>query len=263
MKHIEVERRERVGIIWLDRPDKGNALSADMWGDLPDAAQELAEDRDIGAIVLTGRGGVFTVGIDLAMLVDLPAEGSPAARNQTTYQEIKSLQQSVSVFSDIDVPTIAAVSGWCVGAGVDLITACDMRVSGKNAVYSVRETRMGLVADVGTLQRLPKIVSPGVVADLVYTGRDVRAPEALDLGLVDRLVDDPLAEAIAIGERIAANPPLAVRGAKRVLREGSSMSTDQALEYVALWNAAFLQSNDLTEALQAFEEGRKPDFTGS
>ncbi len=264
MRHIELERRDGVGVIWLDRPDEGNALSPDMWDDLPRAVSEADSDDAIRAIVVTGRGGVFTVGIDLDMLADLqPEGGSPAQRNQTLYREIKRLQRSMSCFAEVDTPTIAAVSGWCLGAGIDLITACDIRVSGRNAVYSVRETRMGLVADVGTLQRLPAIVGPGAVADLVFTGRDVRAAEAHDLGLVDRLVDDPLSEALTIADRIAANSPLVVRGAKRLLRSGASLTTDQALDHVALWNAAFLQSNDLNEALAAFAAKRKPDFTGS
>ena len=148
---------------------------------------------------------------------------------------------------------------------MDLITACDIRLAAADAVFSVRETRMAMVADMGTLERLPKVVSAGHVAELVYTGKDIDAASAYRMGLVNQVYPD--AEALMEGARawadqIAANSPLAVQGAKAVLSSEEGRSVTEALDYVALWNTAFLQSNDLDEAVAAFMERRPPRFSG-
>jgi enoyl-CoA hydratase len=172
----------------------------------------------------------------------------------------------MSAFADSPKPTIAAVHGYCLGAGIDLITACDIRIASADATFSVRETKMGLVADVGTMQRLPKIIAPGHVAELVFTGRDIGAAEAERIGLVNRVHDDAEAMMAAVhemAEEIAANSPLVIQGAKRVLAAEADMSTEAALDHIALWNSAFLWSNDLNEAMMAFMEKRPPNFTGT
>lgn len=265
--HIETEIERGVGWLWLDRPEKRNALSADMWDDLPRAAGRLADDPEVRTLVVAGRGPAFTVGIDLEFLADLtPQEGSPADQNRRVYQTIRRLQRSFTALEDLPQPVIAAVHGWCLGAGVDLITACDIRLASADAVFSVRETRMGMVPDVGTLQRLPGIIGWGQVAELVYTGDDVDADTAHRIGLVNRVSSDReslWANAQELGERIAATSPVAVQGAKAVLRAARRRQVDTGLDYVALWNAAFLRSNDLAEALAAFLERRPPRFTGT
>mgnify|MGYP000231728683 CR=1 FL=1 len=164
-----------------------------------------------------------------------------------------------------DKPLIAAVHGHCIGAGVDLTTACDIRLAAADAVFSVRETRIAMVADVGTLQRLPSIIDPGRVAELVYTGRDWDAAEALEIGFVSAVHADAAAvqeAATRMAHAIAANSPLAVQGSKAVLNRTRRRRIDAELDYVALWNAAFLYSDDLTEAIQAFLEKRPPDYGG-
>jgi enoyl-CoA hydratase len=266
-EHLTVERRGRVGWLWLDRPEKRNALAADMWSDLPAAVGELAGDPEVRVVVVAGRGPAFTVGIDLEMLMTIRPEGrSEAETKQALYREIKRLQDSMSALAECPKPVIAAVHGYCLGAGIDLITACDIRLGAADAVFSVRETRLALVADVGTLQRLPDVVPAGHAAELAYTGKDIDAARAEKIGLVNDVypdVDALFAAAQALGEEIAANSPLAVEGTKAVMRAGAEMSTAQALDYVALWNSAFLFSNDLGEAMAAFVEKRPPDFTGA
>jgi enoyl-CoA hydratase len=175
------------------------------------------------------------------------------------------MQHTFSSLAHCPVPVIAAIHGYCIGAGVDLITACDIRYASADAVFSIRETRLAMVADVGTLQRLPLIIDPGSVAELAYTGRDFDAGEAASLGLVTRLLPDQdttFAAALETAELIAANSPLAVRGTKVVLRAGEGKTVEEALDYVALWNAAFLHSNDLGEAMASFVERRPPEFKG-
>lgn len=263
-EHIEIEVDGHVGWLWMNRPDKRNALSADMWPDIPDAARELASDERIRAIVVAGRGVSFCSGIDLALLASLqPSGGSHAAHSRQVRRDILRLQDTMSVFASIDVPTIAAIHGACLGGGIDLITACDIRFAAPDAVFGVRETPMGLVADVGTMQRLPRIIGPGHVAELVFTGRDFDATEAERVGLVNRVVEDVHAHAAEVAAEIARNSPLVVQGAKELLRLQEEMSTEAALDHMALWNAAFIHSNDLMESMAAYLEKRPPDYTGT
>lgn len=268
---LSVERRDAVAWVWLDRPDKLNALNGEFWFGAPEVLAEVGDDPTVRAVVVAGRGKAFTVGIDLVEFGPKMAQGtgyeagSGAASRRRQHEEIRAMQHAISAFADLPQPVIAAIHGYCIGAGVDLATACDIRLAAADASFSVRETPMAIVADVGTLQRLPRIVRPDVAADLVYTGRDVGAAEAEDIGLITRVLADAEAlfgEAQAMAEQIAAHSPLVVQGAKRVMRESADRTVADGLEYVALWNAAFLQSADLAEAVTAYMEGRKPEFTG-
>ena len=264
--HISVEITGPVATIWLNRPDKHNALSADMWTDLPVVVAELSADPEIRVLVVAGRGPSFTVGIDLEMLASIAPHGSSEAeRRQHLHHKVKEMQATMSAFADSTKPVIAAVHGYCLGAGIDLITACDIRLAAESAVFGVRETRMGLVADVGTLQRLPRIISPGHVAELVYTGTDIDAHRAKEIALVNQVfpdVDTLMKAAMEMAEAVAANSPLVVQGAKTVLHAGEGRSVQEGLDYVALWNAAYLLSDDLTEAMAAHIEKRPPHFQG-
>lgn len=272
---LTVERRDRVAIVWIDVPKRLNALAPPFWLEFPATIEELGSDDDVRVIVVAGKGRAFTVGLDLEAfgpslasgILDTEAEppGSPVAQRQALRQLIKTLQHAISSVAECPKPVIAAVHGWCIGAGVDLITACDIRYAAANAKFSIRETRLAMVADVGTLQRLPRIIDPGTVAELAYTGRDFDAGEAASIGLVSRVLPDAeatLDAALETAALIAANSPLAVEGTKAILRAGDGRTVDEALDYVALWNAAFLQSDDLAEALAAFVEKRDPKFEG-
>ena len=264
--HISVETTGAVATISLNRPDKHNALAADMWADLPVVVSQLAADPEIRVLVVAGRGPSFTVGIDLEMLASIAPRGSSEAeRRQHLRHKVKELQTTMSAFADSPKPVIAAVHGYCLGAGIDLISACDIRLAAEGARFGVRETRMGLVADVGTLQRLPRIISPGHVAELVYTGSDIDAHRAKEMGLINQVfpdIDTLMKSTMEMAEAIAANSPLVVQGAKAVLRAGEGRSVQEGLDYVAVWNAAFLLSDDLTEAMAAHIEKRPPRFQG-
>jgi enoyl-CoA hydratase len=172
------------------------------------------------------------------------------------------MQHTITSVADCPKPVIAAVHGYCLGAGVDLITACDIRLASPDATFSVRETKLGMVADVGTMQRLPKVIAPGHVAELAFTGKDITADRAKEIGLINDVYTDVYRAALNLAGEIAYNSPLAVQGAKAVLRAAENRSIAQALDYMAVWNAAFLPSNDLQEAMRAHIEKRPPDFKG-
>lgn len=263
-QHVETEIDGQLGWLWLNRPDKHNALSTDMWTDIPDAVADLTADERIRCLVVAGRGPSFTGGIDLTMLGAFAGErASHADRSRHIRDDIVRLQRTMTVFEEARVPVIAAVHGYCLGAGIDLITACDIRFASPDSKFGIRETPMGLVADVGTVQRLPRVIGRGHVAELLFTGRDFDAAEAARIGLVNRVVDDVHDHARSVATQIAANSPLVVEGAKEVLRLQEGMTIGAALDHMALWNAAFLMSNDLTEAMSSFAERRPPDYTGT
>ncbi len=267
-EHVEIEVVDHVGWLWLNRPGKKNALSEDMWADIPQAVADLGADPEVRVVIVAGRGDSLTVGIDLEMLgrVNTHEGESEAIRKMNMYRMVRTLQDTMTSFEACPKPVIAAIHGYCLGAGVDLITACDIRLSTADAVIGIRETKMGLVADVGTMQRLPRIVSPGHVAELAYTGKDIDGREAERIGLVNRCyssADDLFAAARGMAAEIAANSPLVVQGIKEVLAAEEGMSTRAALDHVALWSTSFLMSNDLTEAMAAFMQKRPPEFTGT
>jgi enoyl-CoA hydratase len=265
---FSLERDGQVALLWLDSPERRNAMGPDFWNDLPEAMAELSDDREIRAVVVAARGPHFTVGLDLKTMGGEAGGGgerSEVRRRQAMYRNVKRLQGSISAVADCPKPVIAAVHGYCIGGGVDLVTACDIRLASADAKFSVRETKVAITADVGTLQRLPKVIAAGHVAELVYTGKDVDAERAREIGLVNSVHPDQDAvvkSALELAAEIAANSPLAVQGSKAVLRASDRMGVDEALDYVALWNSAFLNSNDLTEAMVSFVEKRPPRFTG-
>ncbi len=266
---ITIEQDGPVAVLWLDSPERRNAMGPAFWTDLPRAMHRLSDDAAVRAVVLAARGPAFTAGLDLKtmgpLLLQQIQNGSEAQQKRALFREVKRLQAAISSVAACPKPVIAAVHGHCIGGGIDLITACDIRLAAADATFSVRETKMAIVADLGTLQRLPKIIPQGHVAELVYTGKDVAAERARQIGLVNDVYPDAealLEVARALAREIAANSPLAVQGSKAILRAGEGRSVDEALDYVALWNTSFLQSNDLTEAVMAFMEKRAPVFKG-
>ena len=193
------------------------------------------------------------------------ADASDAQRRFHLFHEIRRLQASITSVAECPKPVIAAVHGYCIGGGIDLISACDIRLASADAVFSVRETRIAIVADVGTLQRLPGILTRGHVNELVYTGKDVDAARAEKIGLVNDVFPDRdglLGAAHDLAAEIAANSPLAVQGAKEILSAPLKSQWDDSLRYVAAWNSAMVFSEDLMEALAAFTQKRPPEFKG-
>lgn len=265
---IGVERDGHVATLWLDNEAKRNAMGAAFFEELPAAVRELDEDGDVRCIVIAARGPSFCAGIDLAALgAEMGGENgvSPALQARRFRARVRVMQDALSSLAACDTPVVAAIQGHCIGGGIDLVTACDIRLCSADAVFSVRETRMAIVADLGTLQRLPALVGHAHATELVLTGRDVDASHALRIGLVTAVHDDVAAlhaAARAVADEIAANAPLAVQGAKAVLRAQTHPAVSAGLDYVSLWNAAFIRSEDLVEAVTARLERRVPEYRG-
>ena len=260
---------EHVATLELDRDDKRNAMHNPMFESLREKLAEIEDNPEVRVAVLAGKGRGFCAGIDLMSLMGkMPVElgAAPDGAKQAKFHAfIRWLQEPLKHIERCRVPFIAAIHGPCLGLGVDLVTACDIRLATKDAVLSVRETKMAIVADLGSLQRLPLIVGRGRARELVFTGRDVSGQEAKEIGLVDEVLEDEAslrARAQEMAAQIAANPPLTVQGAKRVMNEAERAEIDRGLEFVATWNVGHLLTQDLGVAVTAFMTKQKPEFSG-
>ena len=268
-KAFTVDVADHVARVTLVGPGKGNAMGPDFWTELPVLFGELDADPDVRAVVLAGAGKHFSFGLDLpAMSGDLGkvlADKALAAARTEFHEMVRRMQAAITAVADCRKPVVAAVQCWCIGGGVDLISAADIRYASADAKFSVREVKVGMVADVGSLARLPLIIGDGHLRELALTGKDIDAARAEKIGLVNDVFADAdavLAAAQATAAEIAANPPLVVHGIKDVLDHSRSARVDDSLRYVAAWNAAFLPSEDLTEAITAVFEKRPPEFRG-
>jgi enoyl-CoA hydratase len=272
---LTVETEGEVATVWLDRPEARNAMGPDLWRDLPLAMAVVGDDPSVRAVVIAAKGPHFSVGLDLKSMGGLLADGgaagekssppSMATRARGARSEVLRLQASITAVEQCPKPVIAAVHGYCIGGGVDLISACDIRLASADAVFSVREAKVAIVADLGSLQRLPRIIGAGHLAELAFTGKDIDAGRAREIGLVNDVCTDAegvLKAAYELAREIAANSPVAVQGTKAVLAANEGRTVAEGLEYVATWNAGMLASDDLVEAMMAFMEKRPPKFTG-
>jgi enoyl-CoA hydratase len=266
---LKVDRTGSVAEVTLLGPSKGNAMGPDFWRELPLVFAALDADPEVHAIVVTGSGGNFSYGLDLPAMMSGWApllSGDALAGPRTAFlKDVRRLQDAVTAVAECRTPVIAAVSGWCIGGGVDLISAADIRLASADAKFSVREVKVAIVADLGSLQRLAGIIGEGHLRELALTGKDIDAARAEKIGLVNDVHPDQdavLAAARTLAEEIAENSSLVTQGVKEVLALNTERQVADGLRYVSTWNAAFLASKDLNEAVQAFMERRKPEFKG-
>lgn len=251
-----------VAHIELNRPDKANAMNGVMWKELRLAFHWLSTSRArVG--VLSARGKHFTAGIDLDLLAAMQSEFAslPEGRRQERLREvIVELQEAISAAESCTKPIIAAIHGACMGGGIDLITACDMRYATRDARFSVKEIDLAIVADLGTLQRLPRLVGEGLARELAFTGREFDGVEAHGMKLVNQVFEDRehlMTTVLKIAAEIASKSPLTIRGIKDTLNYSRDHSVAEGLSYVAAKNAAILMSADLAEAMSAAKHKRK------
>ncbi|XP_058194892.1 delta(3,5)-Delta(2,4)-dienoyl-CoA isomerase, peroxisomal [Rhododendron vialii] len=257
----------RVLNLHLNRPSLRNALSLDFFTEFLKALTSLDQNPDAAVIILSGNGDHFCAGIDLKALTSMSAAVQSTDRGRTAERlrrQIKFLQDAITAIERCRKPVIAAVHGACIGGGIDIITACDVRYCTESAFFSVKEVDLGITADLGTLQRLPSIVGYGKAVELALSARRFSGSEAKELGLVSRVFGskDAMDEGVqAIAEEIAAKSPLAVTGTKAVLLRSRDLTVDQGLDYIATWNSGMLLSDDLVEATAAQSQKRAPSFS--
>jgi len=262
--------------IKLNRPEKRNAMIRAFWSELPAIIHHIDTEADARVIVLSSTGPHFTSGLDVSAFGG--AEISPASgggedaeaqrharltAGEAFYQNVLGMQASFSALETCRIPVLAAIQGGCIGGGVDLTTACDMRYCTEDAFFTIYETKIGMTADVGTFPRITKLLPEGLVRELAYTGRRIHAAEAKDVGLVNRVYADHasmLEGVMEIAREIAANAPLAVAGCKRIINYARDHTTADTLDYIAIWNASMLQTDEIMEAMTAAAEKRPGNF---
>ena len=262
---FRVELKDKIAHVAINRPEKVNAMNAAFWSEIVEIFEWIDDTDDVRVVVLSGEGKHFSAGIDLQLLAQAASElGRDVGRNaERLRRKILRLQASFNAVDSCRKPVIAAIQGYCIGGAIDLIAACDMRYSTVDAQFSIKELDMGMAADVGTLQRLPRIIGDGMMRELAYTGRIVDGLEARSIGLVNQTyVDQPtlMTAVLALAAEIAAKSPVAIRGTKEMIRYMRDHRVDDGLEYIATWNAAMLQSADLKVAMAAHISKQKPDF---
>ncbi|CAG9329014.1 unnamed protein product [Blepharisma stoltei] len=268
METIILERlSENIALITLNRPKILNAMSKKMFEELSNTMNQLSEDPDIRCIILNANGRAFCAGIDINYLRDFFEDTKRADTGRTGIQireKLKILQSHVTSLERCTKPVIAVTHGLCLGAGLDLITACDIRICSADTIVGVRETRIGMAADIGTLQRLQKVVgNQSWVREMAFTGKDVKAVEATGHGLFSRCLENKekaLEAAKELANEIAAKSPVALVAAKTSLIFSRDHSVNEGLDHIANYNASALQTEDLARAIMATMQKTKPVF---
>ncbi|KAD4983262.1 hypothetical protein R6Q59_002930 [Mikania micrantha] len=265
---IQENPNSPVFTLYLNRPLHGNALSIQFFQEFPKAISHLDRNPNVAVIILSGRGNHFCSGIDLKSLSSLTADvqvSSDRGRSgEKLLGQIKVMQEAITAIERCRKPVIACVHGACIGGGVDIVSACDVRYCTEDALFSVKEVDVAITADLGSLQRLPAIVGYGNAMELALTARTFSGSEAKSLGLVSKVFAckaDMEAGVGAIAQGIGAKSPLALIGTKRVMVNSRDLTLSQGLDYVATWNSGMLFSNDLQEAVSAALQKRKPSFS--
>ena len=266
LETLTLQVADGVATVTLSRGAQLNTMNAAFWTDVPQAFAAIDADPSVRAVVIASTGKHFTAGLDLGWAgTTLAAAGTDPGRAREAFRRhVHHLQETFSCIDRARMPVIACVQGGCIGGGVDLVTACDLRVGTADCFFTVQEINLAIVADVGTLQRLPHLLPQGLVRELAYTGRRFAAEEAAHWGFLNRVAADhtaALASAQSLAAEIAAKSPLAITGIKAVLNHGRDATIAQGLDYVATWNAGMLQGADLSEAMRGQAAKVAPRFT--
>ncbi len=260
---FDVSISDKIAHIVLSRPEKRNAMSADFWRELPEIIRDIDDNSKARVIVISSTGPVFSAGIDIGMFSTEIAGGGDKNNPQygaEFYDNVRRLQDSFTALEACRIPVLAAIQGGCIGGGVDLITACDMRYGTQDSYITIYEINVGMTADVGTFPRILNHMPEGIIRELAYTGRKMGAEECKSRGLYNEVYANPeamLSAVMDIAKDIAAKPPLAVYGCKRAITYARDHSTSDALDNIAMWNMSMLIPTEMMEAMQA--KGQKRD----
>lgn len=271
---FDVERLGKVAHLRLNRPDDLNSMTREFWSELPAIVHDLDDDGSVRAIVISSTGKHFSAGMDLGVftgggddaMAGSAADGSKAEEGRTRarlMQSVLLLQQSFTALEAVRVPVIAAIQGGCIGGAVDMVSACDIRYATADAFFCIQEINIGMTADVGTLQRLPKIIPEGIAREWAYRGHRVPAARAAEVGLVNEVFPDHeslVAGALEVAQEIASKSPLAIWGTKEMINFTRDHSVADSLRYMAAWQSGMFQPADMIETFMAKGEKRDPEF---
>ena len=266
---FDVKTKDHICSLVLNRPNELNTMTRDFWVELGDALEGINRDSEVRVVILSSTGKHFCAGMDLSAFSngvdDIPDDKKPdhARVGEVLYRTAKELQGYISRLEEIRVPVIAAVHGGVIGGALDLITACDMRFASNDAFFCIQEINIGMAADVGTLQRLPKIIPDSKMREMAYTGRRMLADEAKDSGLVGEIykTQDEMLDAVhELAAEIASKSPVAIYGLKAVMNYSRDHNVSDSLDFNALWSGAMLSQADMTEAMTAQMEKRDANF---
>ena len=269
MKCFNLEIADSVAHISFIRPEKRNSMIREFWEELPALVNDIDAGSKARVIVLSSSGPHFTSGIDVSLFGQLAASDAPDKKtrdlqaNAAFYDQVLRLQGTFSALEEARIPVLAAVQGGCIGGGLDLVTACDMRYATKDAFFSLFETNLAMTADVGTFPRLAKLIPEGFVKEMAYTGGNISAHNAYRFGLVNEIYDthEEMVEAVlTIAKDIAKKAPLAVHGCKKLINYSRDHTTADTLDYIAIWNAANFKVDEIMEAMTARAEKRDGQF---
>lgn len=267
LETLSLEISEGIARVTMIRGDELNTMNEAFWREIRDVFAAIEEDASVRVVVLSSTGRHFTAGLDLKWASQGGAlgggKGDPARQRLRFRKNVKQMQDSFTVIDECKVPVIAVIQGGCIGGGVDLATACDIRIGAADAFFTIQEINIGIVADVGTLQRIPYLLPQGLVRELAYTGRRFPAAEAARYGFLNSVHDSQAAAldaALAMAREIASKSPVAVQGTKVILNRGRDQTISEGLDYIAVWNAAYLTGEDMAEAMGAQMQKRPASF---
>ena len=266
---FELNTDKGIASLVLSRPEELNTMSRDFWVELSEVLNDINRDSDVRVVVMSSTGKHFCAGMDLSAfsngVENIPDDKKPdhARIGEALYRVAKELQEYISTLEKIRVPVISAIQGGCVGGALDLITACDIRYATNDAFFCIQEINIGMAADVGTLQRLPRIIPDSKMREMAYSGRRMYAEEAKDCGLVSdtfETQEDMIEAATKIAKEIASKSPVAIYGLKAVMNYSRDHSISDSLDFNALWSGAMLSQKDMAEAMSAQMEKREASF---
>ncbi|MEM7181782.1 MAG: crotonase/enoyl-CoA hydratase family protein [Spirochaetota bacterium] len=261
-----MEVQNHVATIYLNKPKKRNAMDWDFWKELPEVVSEIDNDPEIRAFIFAAKGKSFSTGLDISDFTTRFKDtitGTDATDRKKFYHLIQRMQSGINAVYNSNKPSIAVIHRHCIGGALDLISACDMRYCSADASFSLREVKVAIVADMGSINRLPAIIGDGNTRELALTGKDIDSAEALRMGLVSKVcpsLEDTLAYATKIAEEMAENPTFVTEGVKEVMRFCEGKPLDAGLNYVCVWNSSFLASKEFKHAVESFEKRKKPQY---
>ena len=266
---FEVETTNHLAHVRMIRPERANSMIPEFWQELPEIVDQLSAGGDARVIVLSAEGRHFCSGMDLSVFagnnnVSNQEQAKHGSRQRAGFRSTAlQLQRTFSCMEESRLPILSAIQGACIGGGIDMVSATDLRYATNDAFFCIQEINIGMTADVGTLQRMPRFVPEGVVRELAYTGRNMSAAEAKERGFVNEIYgdqDEMLEAVFEVAGEIASKSPMAIWGTKRTLNYGRDHSVADGLEYIATWNAAMFDTDDMAEAFRASTENRDAEF---